>query len=171
MELRIPVLAQHADLVGTGQVTGFVSPEALRLGGARGSLLNHSEHPLSTGLLRALNRRLAQLELVSVVCARDVSNSRALAHLRPPYLAVEPPELIGGTRSVSTARPEVVADSVAAVRSVSKRTTVLCGAGVHDRHDVRKALELGSQGVLVASAVARARNPGAAIRELLAGFS
>jgi triosephosphate isomerase (TIM) len=71
---------------------------------------------------------------------------------------------------VSTARPSVVSGTVAAVRSVSPTTRVLCGAGIHDRRDVRRAIELGAEGILVASAVARAPDPGAAIDELISGF-
>jgi len=41
---------------------------------------------------------------------------------------------------------------------------------VQTRLDVAKALELGSEGVLVASAVGRARNPAAVLEELLGGF-
>jgi len=89
---------------------------------------------------------------------------------RPDYIAVEPPELIGGNRSVSTARPEVVSGTVEAVRRVSPSTLVLCGAGVHARGDVARALELGADGVLVASAVTRSGDPRVAIAELLAGF-
>jgi len=107
---------------------------------------------------------------VAVVCAADVGAARVLAKTRPPYLAVEPPELIGGDRAVSTARPEVVSGTVSAVRAVSPGTLVLCGAGVHDRRDVARALELGAEGVLVASAVTRAPDTERAIRELLAGY-
>lgn len=168
--LTIPVLAQHADPRDAGPHTGFVPPESIQASGGRGSLVNHSEHPLSIQDVREVVRLLRERELVPIVCAKDVADSRRLAAVRPAYLAVEPPELIGGHRSVSTAKPEVVAGAVLAVRKVSPRTRVLCGAGVHDRHDVRRALELGSEGVLVASAVTKARDPKAAIEELLLGF-
>jgi triosephosphate isomerase len=105
-----------------------------------------------------------------VVCAKDVDDARRLARYRPAYLAVEPPELIGGDRSVATAQPEVIRDAVRAVREVSPTTSVLCGAGVHDRNDVRIALELGAVGVLVASAVTRVADCDEAIGELLAGY-
>jgi triosephosphate isomerase len=64
----------------------------------------------------------------------------------------------------------VVAGAVEAVRRVAPATIVLCGAGVHNRLDVARALELGSEGVLVASAVTRASDPRAALVELLSGF-
>ncbi len=168
--LRIPVVAQHVDPLDAGPQTGFFVPEALFLAGGRGSLVNHSEHRLAPMVVRATVERLTALGLVAVVCARDVDEARSLARLHPPYLAIEPPELIGGDRAVSTANPGIVSGTVEAVRKISPRTLVLCGAGVHDRADVRAALALGSVGILVASAVATAVDPRAAIDELLEGF-
>ena len=168
--LRIPVLAQHVDPVDPGAHTGFVPPESVAAVGAQGSLVNHSEHPLSPAETRETVTRLHRLNLVSVVCARDQRAARRLARTRPAYLAVEPPELIGGDRAVSTARPEVVSGTVRAVAAISPTTSVLCGAGVHRRKDVAVALELGARGILVASAVTRATSPRGAIEELLAGF-
>ena len=168
--LRIPVLAQHVDRFPPGARTGWTVVEALEASGVRGSLVNHSEYPETSRQVRATVARLVHAGLSSVICAGGPSTASRLARTHPPYLAIEPPELIGGHRAVSTARPEVVTGAVREVRRVSRDTLVLCGAGVHDRHDVRRALELGSHGVLVASAVALARQPQRAIRELLAGF-
>ncbi len=169
-EVAIPVLAQHVDPVDAGPRTGFVPVEAVRASGGWGSLVSHSEHPLTARQVGEAVTRLTAAGLIAVVCARDVAASGRLARSRPPYLAIEPPELIGGDRAVSTARPEVVEGAVRAVRAVAPAARVLCGAGVHDRHDVRRALELGSSGVLVSSAVALAPDPRKAIEELLAGF-
>jgi triosephosphate isomerase (TIM) len=169
--LSIPVLAQHVDPFEAGARTGYVAPEALARAGARGSLINHSEHPLPEATTGEAVGWLERLDLVPVVCANSAATARRLARFHPPYLAVEPPELIGGDRSVATARPEVITDTVRAVHQVSPETRVLCGAGVHDRRDVEIALRLGSRGLLVASAVANARDPAGAIRELLRGFA
>lgn len=169
--LWIPVLAQHVDPAAAGARTGHVVVESLQAVGARGSLLNHSEHPVPTRVLSATLDRLRAADLTAVVCARGVRTAARLAKFEPPYLAVEPPELIGGTLSVSTARPEVISGTVEAVRRVSPRTQVLCGAGIHDQEDVSRALALGAQGILVASAVTTAPKPARAIAELLAGFS
>jgi triosephosphate isomerase len=168
--LHLPILAQHADPDAAGARTGAMVAEAIAASGARGSLVNHSERSLRFPETRTVVERLTALGLVPLVCAPTVAAARRLASLHPPYLAVEPPELIGGDRSVSTARPEVISRAVDAVRRVSPGTHVLCGAGVHDRDDVRRALELGSEGILVASAVTRSPDPGAAIRELLRGY-
>jgi triosephosphate isomerase len=168
--LPIPVLAQHVDGLDTGAHTGSTVPESLLASGVAGSLLNHSEHPIPDDEVARSVARLGSLGLVPLVCAKDVEDAQRLARTHPAYLAVEPPELIGGDRSVSAARPEVVRGTVEAVHAVSPETHVLCGAGVHDRNDVRIALELGAVGVLVASAVTRAADPREAIEELLAGF-
>jgi triosephosphate isomerase len=168
--VAIPVLAQHVDPIDPGPTTGFVPVPAIVAAGARGSLVNHAEHPLSGRAIAATTHRLGEAGLAAVVCARDSRVAGRLAAFRPPYLAIEPPELIGGDRAVSTAKPGVLVAGVSAVHAVSPSTRVLCGAGVRGRGDVRRALELGTEGILVASAVALARRPRAAIDELLAGF-
>jgi triosephosphate isomerase (TIM) len=168
--LKLPVVAQHADAFEAGPHTGYVVPEAIAAAGGIGSIVNHSEHPLAPPEIAAILERLAALGLEAILCARDVEDSRRLAHWHPRFLAVEPPELIGGTRSVSTAQPALVSGTVSAVREVWPSTHVLCGAGIHTRLDVRRALELGAEGILVSSAVTRAADPAQAIAELLAGF-
>ncbi|HEV2317866.1 MAG TPA: triose-phosphate isomerase [Thermoplasmata archaeon] len=168
--LWIPVLAQHADAFGPGAKTGYLVPSALRAAGAAGSLVNHSEHRLPGANVGPTLDSLRGAGLVPLLCSRDAKESARLARFRPPYLAVEPPELIGGKISVAEAKPEVIEDTVAAVHRVSPSTIVLCGAGIHDRNDVRRSLELGAEGILVASAVAASARPRAAMDELLAGF-
>lgn len=132
--------------------------------------MNHSEHPLSDAIIEETVRRLSDCGLVAVVCAADAQRAAVLAKSHPSYLAVEPPELIGGDRAVSTARPQVISETVEAVHAVARDIHVLCGAGIHNRHDVARALELGAEGVLVASAVTRAPDVERAVRELLAGY-
>lgn len=168
--LSLPVLAQHIDPVAAGSRTGYMVAEAVRAAGGLGTLVNHSEHPLRPRAIREILQRLRDTRLVGIVCARGLRDARALAREHPSYLAIEPPELIGGDISVSSAEPELLSRAAREIQRISPATTVLCGAGVHNRTDVRKALELGTDGVLVASAVTRAANPAEAIRELLAGF-
>jgi triosephosphate isomerase len=85
-------------------------------------------------------------------------------------LAVEPPELIGGEISVSTAKPEVIRDSVSAVNQINPGIPVLCGAGVKDQADVSKALSLGSQGILLASGVVKSSEPRKVLIDLIQGL-
>ena len=100
-------------------------------------------------------------------CAADVAEARALAKLNPTYIAVEPPELIGGDISVTTADPSIVTDTVAAVKAVNPSVRVLCGAGVKNGADVAKAIELGAEGVLLASGVTKATDVQAVLSDLV----
>jgi triosephosphate isomerase len=89
-----------------------------------------------------------------------------LSALNPKYLAVEPPELIGSGVAVSRAKPELIERTVAAVRKAGFTGKVLCGAGIVTGEDVAKAVELGADGVLVASSVVKAADWESKIEEL-----
>ena len=166
----ISVFAQHIDANGQGKSTGFVTAEAVREAGASGTLINHAEHKITDIAKRIATAKMAKL--VTLACAANVAEAKAIASLTPApdYIAVEPPELIGGNVSVSKAKPEVVSASVAAVKSANSSIIVLCGAGVNSREDVEKALELGTEGILVASSVVLAKDPEKALLELISGI-
>jgi triosephosphate isomerase len=167
----LPVLAQHVDAVPEGSHTGHLTPEAAREAGAVGSLVNHSEHRLRLADIEHVVDRLRQCELDSVVCTNNATVSRAAAAIHPTFVAVEPPELIGGEVSVTTADPEVVSYSVELVKRVDPAVKVLCGAGVKTGEDVGKALELGTEGVLLASGVTLAKDVRAVAIDLASGAS
>ncbi len=165
----VPVLAQSVDAVPEGSHTGHLTPEAAREAGAVGSLVNHSENRLRLADIEHVVERLAQAGLDSIVCTNNATVSRAAAAVRPTFVAVEPPELIGGDVSVSTARPEVISESVAMVKAVDPGVRVLCGAGVKTGQDIRRSLELGAEGVLLASGVALAKDVRAVALDLASG--
>lgn len=167
---RLPVLAQHVDPLPPGAGTGHVTVEAVKAAGAKGSLVNHAEHKVGLEVLQATVQRLREAGLVSLVCAGTVAASRAAAAMHPDLVAVEPPELIGGSVSVTTADPGVVSGAVKAVKEVAPKVRVLCGAGVKTGKDVRRALELGADGVLVASGVVAVKEPEKALADLLEGL-
>jgi triosephosphate isomerase len=82
-------------------------------------------------------------------------------------VAIEPPELIGSGNPVSKANPDIVSGSVEAVKAINPHVKVLCGAGISTGDDVAAALELGAVGVLLASGVIRAKDPKAALFDLV----
>jgi triosephosphate isomerase len=98
-----------------------------------------------------------------------VATTRAAAALEPDYVAVEPPELIGSGIPVSKADPEVVRGSVEAVKRIAPRVGVLCGAGITTGEDLKAALDLGSEGVLLASGIIKAKDQRQALEELVTG--
>jgi triosephosphate isomerase len=163
--VEIPVFAQHVDPIKPGSYTGQILAESVKEAGATGTLINHSERQLKLSVIDELVRIARRNEMVSVVCANNPTISAAVASLKPDVIAVEPPELIGTGISVSKAQPQVVAGTVKLVRGVNKKVTVLCGAGISRREDVTAALKLGTQGVLVASGIVKAKDPYTIMRE------
>ena len=74
----IPVVAQHVDPGDAGARTGDVPVESIEAAEARGSLVNHSEHPMTIAEIEDAVRRLSALAIVAVVCAADVPRARRL---------------------------------------------------------------------------------------------
>jgi triosephosphate isomerase len=169
-KVTIPVWAEHIDPIKPGGHTGWTLPEAIKQAGAVGSLINHSEHRLILADVDMCITRAKELDLDQIVCSNNVSTSKAIAAFSPNFVAVEPPELIGGDISVTTADPGIVSNSVAAVQDVNKTVKVLCGAGVKNGKDVAKAIELGSDGVLLASGIVKAKDKESVIRDLASGL-
>ncbi|MBS3125084.1 triose-phosphate isomerase [Candidatus Woesearchaeota archaeon] len=148
--VNIPVIAQQVDNFS-------------RIKKGIGSLINHSDHPLT---LLEIKRAIAQLRknrLISIACAPNSTIVKKIARLKPDLIAIEPPELIGGNKSVSTTKPGEVRKAVQAANGIP----LLCGAGIKTRADVIAARKLGVQGILISSGVVKAKNPGKALAELL----
>ena len=61
---------------------------------------------------------------------------------------------------------ELIEDCVKEARSAAYRGKILCGAGIVDGEDVRIAVKLGVDGVLVSSSVVKAMNWDGKITEL-----
>jgi triosephosphate isomerase len=165
-QTKVPVFAQHIDAIKPGSHTGHVLPECVLEAGASGILVNHSERRLEAGLIEDIILRAKDLKLTTVVCANTAGIAAAVASLAPDMIAVEPPELIGSGVAVSKAKPEIITDTVSRIRKINSEVTILCGAGITSGDDVREALRLGTQGVLVASGVVKAKDQKTAIEDL-----
>ncbi len=164
--VEIPVLAQSADPEPPGAHTGHILLEAIKEAGAIGVIINHSEKRIRIDQAREIIERCKSLDLTVVACAAVPVEAGAIAVLGPEAVAIEPPELIGTGRAVSREKPEVVTNGVNMVRKVAPEVKVLCGAGVESGEDVKRALELGAEGVLVASAIVKAKNWEEKIRDM-----
>ncbi|RLG09023.1 MAG: triose-phosphate isomerase [Thaumarchaeota archaeon] len=158
-EVEIPVFAQHVDPYKPGSHTGSIIAEDVKAAGAVGSLVNHSEHRLRLADIGMVLERLRENKLISLLCTDTVETTKAGAALSPNMLAIEPPELIGTGIPVSKAKPEVVRGAVQAVQKINPDVHVLCGAGISTGDDVARAIELGAEGVLLASAYVKAKDP------------
>ncbi len=162
----IPVFSQHMDPGEQGRFTGHVLGEALVEAGCSGTLLNHSENRMQLADVELAVTKARRLKLYTTVCTNNPAVSVAAATMKPDSVAVEPPELIGTGISVSQAQPEVISGTVELIRNVNKDVVILCGAGISNGDDVAAAMRLGSQGVLLASAVAKSESPADVLRSL-----
>ncbi len=161
-KVSLPIYAQHVDSERFGSNTGKDIPETLKYNGASGTLINHSEDQVTIEKIEKTVKRCRELSITSLVCVDSVEMAKKVDTFNPDFIAYEPPELIGGNISVSEAKPEVLKEVIEAVD-----TPVLTGAGVKTDKDVKKALEIGSKGVLVASGVVKADKQDEAVENLL----
>ena len=163
---RVQVYSQSVAGVSGDKTTGTVLPEAVRAAGAAGTILNHSESRRTPGELEKLIPRLASMGMGVCLCAQTSEEAVQLSVFGTRYLAIEPPELIGSGMAVSRAKPELIEQTVSATRKAGFRGKVLCGAGIVSGEDVRRAVQLGADGVLVASSVVKSGDWESKLREL-----
>jgi len=157
-KFNVIILAQHLDDKKVGSTTGFMIPEIVKKSKINGSLINHSEHRISEKEIKNLVKRLKRLRLKTVLCVKNVNELKKYLKLNPTFIAIEPPELIGTGKAISTERPQLITKAVDGVKSAKNSTKLLCGAGIVSGKDVARARELGSKGILVASGIVKARN-------------
>lgn len=169
-EVSIPVFSQHIDPVKVGSNTGHTTVEGVVAAGAKGTLINHSENRLKIAEIDWLVQKCRESGLETIVCTNNFEVSKACALLNPDYIAIEPPELIGGEISVTSADPDIIKTTATTLKQLSPDVGVLCGAGVKTGEDVVKAIELGTDGVLLASGVTKASDPKQALMDLVNGL-
>jgi triosephosphate isomerase (TIM) len=159
------IWAQYMDGIDFGPHTGQILPEALKEAGAKGVLLNHSEKKLAFEDLKKIMEKRQNFQIL--ICVESIEEGQQVLSLKPDFLAYEPPDLIGGTISVSQTKPEIISDFVAKIKEVP----ILVGAGIHQKEDVQKALELGAKGILVSLDVVLSESPKQELLNLAGGFA
>ena len=156
-QISLPIFAQHIDPITPGGHTGSNLIETLIEAGISGSLINHSENRMKLADIDEVIQLCKQNDIESCVCTNNIATSKAIATFSPDAVAVEPPELIGTGIPVSQAQPEVV----------NKKIKVWCGAGISTGDDMKAAMDLGADGVLLASGIVKAENPKEALLDLV----
>ena len=166
-ETSIPIFAQHLDSITPGGHTGSNLIDGFVEAGISGTLINHSEMRLKLADIDSIVKKCSEVNIESCVCTNNIETSKAAALLNPTAVAVEPPELIGTGIPVSQAQPEIVEDTVREVKALNKDVKVLCGAGITTGDDMKAAMDLGADGVLLASGIIKAESPKEAILDLV----
>ena len=167
---EVQIFAQHISPIAFGSGTGHLPAVASIRLGALGSLISHSEHYLSLEETLDTTIHAQELHLTTCICVRDNKRLEKLkSHNLMGLVALEPPELIGGDISVTSANPSIIQDAVTIIKD--SQIELLVGAGIKSKEDVSKALELGASGILVASGVIKVEDKKAAILDLIEGFN
>ncbi|MBT4805267.1 triose-phosphate isomerase [Candidatus Woesearchaeota archaeon] len=164
---NLTVFSQHTDLADLGAHTGRIPADELKAIGVKSTILNHSERKIPLKFLKEIVELCKNKKIVTVVCASTISEIKKIAVFHPNYIAYEPKEFIGGNISVTEAKPEIIVRAVEAVKYISPKTKVLCGAGIHSKEDLGHALLLGTEGVLIGHAVSKAKDPKKFLEEML----
>ncbi len=165
----IPVYAQHVDNAEIGKSTGSIIPKHLVEVNVRGSLLNHSEKPLSIKDIEKSVLKLKEYDMISIVCAKNNIDAKKIASMKlvkPNFIAIEPPELIGSEISVSTAKPDIISKGVKACNGIP----LLMGAGVKSNEDMKIAIGLGARGVLLSSHFVLSSDPEKFLLDMIKGI-
>lgn len=163
----IESFAQHVDGINPGSHTGSILARSVKDAGATGTLINHSEKRMRDRAIEASVNAAKSLGLETIVCAQSPGECKKYSKFGPDYIAFEPPKLIGGDNPVSEAKPGLIEE---AVEKTSEDVETLAGAGIKSKKDVEKSIELGCEGVLVASGVVKANDKYGEVKELCEGL-
>jgi len=150
---KLKVFAQHVDNLKSGSHTGYVLPEAVRLRGASGTLLNHSEHKISFKELKSMKNICKWQRLKTVICVSSIKEAKEVMKLNPWAIAYEEEKLISTGKSITEYNSKEVKEFASLFKD--SKIIPLCGAGISSKDDITKAEELGCRGVLIGSAVAK----------------
>ena len=165
---KFEVFSQTVDPVPKGSFTGKIPMESLSEIGVNGSLINHSENRIEPQKIESIIQMSRTYSLETVLCVESPEEASRYASLKPNFMAYEPPSLIGGNISVTTAEPSIISDVVSVCRTHGVK--VLVGAGVKTDEDARRSVELGAEGVLLASGIVKSDEPSNALEAIIHGL-
>ena len=149
---RIHVFAPHMDPLQPGRGLTEILPESVVAAGAEGVMLNHTERPLTLGVLKETIKRADEVGLTTIVCGDSLAEASALAELNPDIIVAEPSELIGTGVAVG---PEYVDAATNAVKKINPDILVLTAAGIANGNDVYNTIKAGADATGTSSGVAK----------------
>ncbi|RMD77181.1 triose-phosphate isomerase [Candidatus Dojkabacteria bacterium] len=156
-------ISQHVDDKEQGSTTGWTPAEVLVSNGINFSLINHSEHRV---LPKNYVDELQSKGIKVIACCENLDEAEIFLKSKAWAIAYEPKDLIGSGVSV-TNRSEDVKKFTKALKG---KTKVIVGAGITKASDIKASIELGADGVLVASAFVKSQDPYSKGYELLNVF-
>ena len=160
----VHVYSQHMDSISVGKGMGRTLPEAVKVAGAVGVMLNHAEHKLSIEEIEKAIKRADELGLATMVCADSVEEVKQIAKLAPNILVAEPTELIGTGKP---ADKEYVDEVIRVIREINPDIKPFPSAGISKGEDCYNIIKAGSSASGCSSAIAKAENPLALAEEMI----
>lgn len=165
----LEVWVQSVDPIEFGAHTGSILPKEVFDVGAKGTFLNHSESKIEKfEVLQETVKLCKETGLKTLVFAADIEELKRNLDTNPDYISYEPPELVGGSVSVSSSRPEVISEAANIAKDAG--VPLIIGAGIHTQEDIKKGLELGAAGFAIASSIVKAEDPRRELLELVEGY-
>jgi triosephosphate isomerase len=168
-QTKLKVIAQHIDIKKPGSTTGYYIAEIIKEIGVYGSLINHSEHTLKIDEIKQSIDKLKELNMESFVCVKTIEELKEILPFEPDFIAIEPPELIGTKKSISSEKPSLIKECHNVIKGYQK-SQLICGAGINRKEDIEIALENGASGILVSSSITKSNNWYNKIFELASAF-
>lgn len=165
----LSIWAQHIDPIVPGRNTGWTSPTSIVMAGANGTLVNHSEHKLTTSQVEQTLTSCKHFQLSSCLAVKDAAEAEYFRTLRPDFLAYEPEELISGETSLIEADPQAAKMFVEKFQNHGAK--LVLGAGVKSASDISEALKLGFEGILISSGFVKSEQPAEFLNQMLAAFN
>ena len=164
---RLIVLAPYMDTLRPGRGMADILPEALKDAGARGVVINHCEKPMSLPQMKATIARARELDFLVFACADTVEEAKAIAQLHPDIINPEPSELIGGEGG-GVSGMGYVREAIDAIKAIDPSILVEQAAGITTGQQVYDFIMAGSEAAGAASGIMLAKDPFAAIDEMIA---
>lgn len=158
------ITSQHMGNIRIGDSMGKVFSESLIYSGARATVINHADNPLSLSDLIETIQIAKEQGIISIVCASTLLEAELIAHLNPDIILAEETELIG---TESTSDENYIKTTSKKIKSINPNILVEHGAGIRTVEDVRRLLQLGSEGVGVTSGIIKADNPIAMMKRMI----
>jgi triosephosphate isomerase len=168
-QTNLKVISQHIDLKKPGSTTGYYIAEIIEKIGAHGSLINHSEHELQIDEIKQSIEKLEKLNMTSFVCVKTIEELKEILSFKPDFIAIEPPELIGTKKSISSEKHSLIKECHNIIKG-DQKSRLICGAGINEKEDIEIALENGASGILVSSSITKSNNWYSKIFELASAF-
>lgn len=157
------VTAQHMESLKPGRGMGHILPDALKAAGVKATFLNHAENPMTVSELTETIARADELGILTIVCADDIADAKAIAQLHPDVMVCELKSLIGTGKSADISYMEATNE---AVKTVSPETKTLQAAGISTGDDVYKAIQSGADATGGTSGIVAAPDPFAKLDEM-----